>query len=80
MPFFYPQFKEQIKHPNFGNGRYARSLYEQAKMHLASRLGESDLAKVSREDLITLLPEDFSESYETQSKSSHAPFRIGFGA
>ena len=73
-------YKEQIKHPNFGNGRYARSLYEQAKMHLASRFGECDLSKVSREDLITLLPEDFSESYETQSKSSHTPFRIGFGA
>lgn len=73
-------YKEQIKHPNFGNGRYARSLYEQAKMHLASRLGESDLSKVSREDLITLLPEDFSESYETQSKGESAPLRIGFGA
>ena len=73
-------YKEQIKHPNFGNGRYARSLYEQAIMHFASRLGESALSKVSREDLIALLPEDFSESYEAKSKGERTSFRIGFRA
>ena len=73
-------YKEQIKHSNFGNGRYARSLYEQAKMYLASRLGESDLSKVAIEDLITLLPEDFIDAREKEKTSTNTAFRIGFGA
>ena len=40
--------------PDFGNGRYARNVVEQAKMNMASRLLTMDLAAVTRETLTTI--------------------------
>jgi len=43
---------------DFGNGRYARNLIEQARMAQASRLVAMDYDAVTRDDIATLLPED----------------------
>ena len=48
-------------------------------MHLASRLGESDLSEVAMEELITLHAEDFAEANETQNKKNSGAIRMGFG-
>ncbi len=51
-------FAEISQESDFGNGRAARNLIEKAKMAMATRLMNSDLDALSREELVTLLPED----------------------
>ena len=70
-------YKDAMKKENFGNGRFARSLFEKAKIHLAARLSGRDLASVSDEELLTLHPEDFREASEGDVSDG---IRIGFGA
>ena len=43
---------------DFGNGRYVRNIFEQAKMNQASRLIEKDLDEISTNDVITITAED----------------------
>ena len=44
--------------PDFGNGRYARNVVEQAKMNMASRLLTADLDAVTKETLTTIEASD----------------------
>ena len=43
---------------DFGNGRYVRNLFEQAKMNQASRLLEKDFDAIKKEDVITITEDD----------------------
>ena len=43
---------------DFGNGRYVRNVFEQAKMNQASRLMERDLDTISDRELSTIVAED----------------------
>ena len=43
---------------DFGNGRAARNLIEKSKIAMASRLVGCDVERLTREDLVTILPED----------------------
>lgn len=56
------------KEENFGNGRYVRNIFEKAKQRQASRLVRMNIESVSRDDVQTLLPEDFEEEVNTIPK------------
>lgn len=43
---------------DFGNGRYVRNIFEQAKMNQASRLVEKDLDSITDDDVITITEDD----------------------
>lgn len=43
---------------DFGNGRYVRNVFEQAKMNQASRLLEKDLDNVTAEEITTITADD----------------------
>lgn len=43
---------------DFGNGRYVRNLFEQAKMNQATRLLEKDFDDITTEDITTITAED----------------------
>ena len=43
---------------DFGNGRYVRNIFEQAKMNQASRLLEKDLDNIRTDDVITITVDD----------------------
>lgn len=47
-------FDAARKQSDFGNGRYARNLIEQAKMNQASRLLECDFADITTEEITTI--------------------------
>ncbi len=51
-------FEEAVLGEDFGNGRLARSIIEQARMEQAVRLVAMDCSEVTREDVHTLLAED----------------------
>lgn len=59
----------------FGNARFARSLFEQAYAHMASRAAHDGLVTV--EELTTLQPEDIDTDLSMLPRD---PRRIGFGA
>ena len=46
----------------FGNGRYARNLFEQAINRQALRLADGDIAELDREQLATLSGNDFASA------------------
>ncbi len=53
-------FVKAVQKKDFGNGRFVRNLWEQAKLKQSSRLcAENSGLKISREEIITLKPEDF---------------------
>ncbi len=56
-----PIFDSAQKNPTFGNGRFVRNVFEQAKMRQASRLIRMDAASRTLQDIKTLLPEDFEQ-------------------
>lgn len=63
-------FKNAVKHKDFGNGRYARNLFENAMFNQATRLVKENLTELSDEELTTLIAEDFVEiKYEETSKA-----------
>ena len=70
-----PILREQMGMPDFGNGRFARSVVEKATMRQASRLIHGDVVHVSDRELQTLLPEDFTMN-EVSVKSKRRT--IGF--
>ena len=43
---------------DFGNGRYVRNIFEQAKMNQASRIIEKDFDSITTEDVITITADD----------------------
>jgi hypothetical protein len=59
---------------DFGNGRYVRNLFEQARMNQASRLLEKDFESITANEITTITAEDIiipeHKSYEKR--------RIGF--
>lgn len=71
-----PLFCMASKSECFGNGRYARSLVERARMNLADRLVHSDLSCADKKALTTLLPEDFDAG--SINRENPPKKRIGF--
>ena len=72
-------FGEACKKPDFGNGRFARNLLEQAVMRQSARIVEEfDGAEIGREALTTLIVDDFSVNAEKQTKKEKTT--IGFVA
>ena len=43
---------------DFGNGRYVRNVFEQAKMNQASRLLEKDCDSITSDEITTITEED----------------------
>ncbi|MGF7003437.1 AAA+ superfamily predicted ATPase [Lachnospiraceae bacterium PFB1-21] len=54
-----PVFDEAMKNGDFGNGRFARNLFEKAIMKQASRLVHIDVDTITKADIKTLLAADF---------------------
>lgn len=71
-----PIFEEAVKHPDFGNGRFVRNLYERARMRQASRLVTLKASEINREVLSTLKAEDFEMPAKYVAKNTHRT--IGF--
>lgn len=68
---------EAMEYEDFGNGRFARNMFEQAKMKQASRLMAcGDEKRLSSETLLTLTSEDFTKPTEFIKKQ--AMQKIGF--
>ena len=61
--------------PTFGNGRFARNLFEKAKLALSARIAGSDLSFLSDRELTTLTAADFE--YITKASPRR---KIGFAA
>ena len=59
---------------DFGNGRYVRNLFEQAKMSQAERLLEKDFDSITPDEIITITAEDIVLPEEKKS----ATRKIGF--
>ena len=59
---------------DFGNGRYVRNIFEQAKMNQASRLLEKDFETITTDEITTITADDIviSETAKPQKR------RIGF--
>jgi hypothetical protein len=51
-------FDSVRKAADFGNGRYVRNIFEQAKMNQASRLMELDFESISDKDILTITADD----------------------
>lgn len=71
-----PILETACKKPDFGNGRYMRNLLENARMKQASRLLTMDVDNVTKDELTTLIANDF-EAPPAQRKES---LQIGFCA
>ena len=70
-------FKIACTKPDFGNGRFARTLLEQAIMKQSDRLVKiANGKKISRKDLISLTADDFSVNAEKMYKKPKSA--IGF--
>lgn len=67
-------FDNAIDTKDFGNGRYARNIFEKARIKQASRLVKMDVNNIHRKDIKTLVAEDF----EMPIKKSHHK-TLGFG-
>ena len=73
----YLVFKIACTKSDFGNGRFARNLLEQAMMKQSDRLiKESNGKKLSRKDLTSLTADDFSVNAEKMYKKPKSA--IGF--
>ncbi len=70
-------FEEACSHEEFGNGRFARNLLEQAEMRQSQRLfRENKGKKISKEKIMELRAEDFETISGNQYKDKKA--KIGF--
>jgi AAA+ superfamily predicted ATPase len=67
-------FDRAVKSPDFGNGRFVRNLFEQARMSQADRLIAMNPEDITDAAVRTLLAEDF----ETPMELETAPQTIGF--
>lgn len=52
-------FRNAVRIEDFGNGRFVRNLLEQATMHIAQRLTNGNTSLLTREQLTTLIADDF---------------------
>ena len=76
-----PMFEKALLSDDFGNGRYARNLVEQAQLAQVMRLSKCDLGRLSGDELVTLTGEDFAEiSRNTIKENEPVRRRIGFNA
>ena len=69
-----PIFETAALSKDFGNGRFVRNLFEKAKLKQASRLVRMDVGNVTKNDLATLICDDF----EAQVTKTNTKRRIGF--
>ena len=67
-------FETAMKSSDFGNGRYVRNLFEKAIMKQATRLVAMDVDRVSTNDIVQFLPDDF----EIPSTGKKELPKIGF--
>ena len=65
-------FKEATEQKDFGNGRFARNLFEQARLRQASRV--LHIASPSDADIRTLTADDFIEPERKEEKRCHIGF------
>ena len=77
-----PLFETATRSDDFGNGRYARNLVEQAQLAQAMRLSKQDITKLSGDELLTLTAEDFADITANTIKEKEKIIRrsIGFKA
>ena len=76
-----PMFEKALLSGDFGNGRFARNLVEQAQLAQVMRLSKCDLGRLSGDELVTLTGEDFAEiSRNTIKENEPVRRRIGFNA
>ena len=77
-----PMFENALRSGDFGNGRYARNLVEQAQLAQAVRLSKQDIAKLSGDQLLTLTADDFANitANTIKEKEELARRSIGFKA
>ena len=73
-PALLPLFAGAAREPDFGNGRYARSLLEHARMRQAGRLLSQDADTLSDAQLTTLRAEDFAHP----APPARAKQKVGF--
>ena len=59
---------------DFGNGRYVRNVFEQAKMNQASRLLEKDFETITTDDITTITADDIVIHEATKPQKR----RLGF--
>jgi AAA+ superfamily predicted ATPase len=69
-----PIVEKAMKDSDFGNGRYMRTLLEQARMNQASRLLTMETDSITKEDLVRLVADDFSEPPQLHKEKK----QIGF--
>lgn len=69
---------EASRTPDFGNGRFVRSLTERAVMHMSERLAESNCEVLSDSELVTLRSEDFRLPQLINGNNQKEKLRIGF--
>ena len=68
-------FNSACQNHDFGNGRYVRNLFEQAKMNQATRLLQKDFDEITTEEILTITADDIILP-ETSPKSVKR--KIGF--
>ena len=51
-------FEEARTQDDFGNGRYVRNVFEQAKMNQALRLVESNIEDITSREILTITEDD----------------------
>ena len=69
-----PIISNNIKNPDFGNGRFMRNLFEKARMKQSSRLLSMDIDSVTVNQVKRLLADDF----EAPTQSNVSGQKIGF--
>ena len=73
-----PIFENAFGTENFGNGRFARNLVEQAQLAQSVRLSTLDFDSLSGDDLVTLCAQDFSQINTGIRLEENRKQRIGF--
>lgn len=73
-----PIFENAFGTEDFGNGRFARNLVEQAQLAQAVRLSGCDTRSLSGDDLVTLCAQDFSQINTGIRLEENRKQRIGF--
>ena len=71
-----PIFMEAVKHPDFGNGRFVRNLFDKARMNQAGRLMKMDATQIDKDILSTLTVDDFEMPVKYAAKQHNRT--IGF--
>ncbi len=70
-----PIYEKAVNTEAFGNGRFARNMFEKAVMKQSSRLIAMDLDEVTKSDVTTLMAEDFEMPAGLSEKTKQ---KIGF--